>query len=127
MEYIIIENDKIGQIKAKLLKDKNPKTCTAIWDSLPLEIDLKRWGEELYCSGLSIEIEEENSQIECDVGDIGYWIQGNGIAIFFGRTPASTNDKPKAASAVNVFAKIEGDPSVFKQFTSFKGTIKKGD
>jgi hypothetical protein len=32
MEYIIIENKKIDQVKAT---GKNPKTYKAIWDSLP--------------------------------------------------------------------------------------------
>ncbi|MFX1594862.1 MAG: cyclophilin-like family protein [Promethearchaeota archaeon] len=48
MKYIVIENKKIGQVKAKLLLDKNPKTCKAIWDALPFEVNLSRWGEELY-------------------------------------------------------------------------------
>jgi hypothetical protein len=126
MDYIIIENEKIGKIKAKLLLEKNPETCIAIWNSLPLELDLARWGEELYGS-IPVKIEEENSQVECEIGDIGYWPSGTGFCIFFGRTPASTSDKPKAASPVNIFAKIEGDVSVFKQFSSFSGIVKKGD
>ena len=126
MDYIIIENEKIGKIKAKLLLEKNPETCKAIWDSLPLELDLTRWGEELYGS-IPVKLEVENSQVECEIGDIGYWPSGTGFCIFFGRTPASISDKPKAASAVNIFAKIEGDVSVFKQFSSFSGIVKKGD
>ena len=126
MNYIIIENEKIGKIKAKLLIDKNPKTCQEIWESLPLELDLTRWGEELY-GPIPVKLGEENSQVECEIGDIGYWPNGTSFCIFFGRTPASTSDKPKAASAVNVFAKIERDASIFKQFSSFSGIVKKGD
>jgi len=128
MEYIIIENDEIGQVKAKLLKAKNPKTCEAIWEALPLDLSLSRWGEELYGS-IPVEIDAENSQVECEVGDVGYWMSGNGFCIFFGETPASTSDKPKAASPVNIFAKIEDtDPKVFDQFSSsFKGLVKKGE
>ncbi len=40
MKYIIIENEKIGEVKAKLLIDKNPKSCQAIWDALPFEVNL---------------------------------------------------------------------------------------
>ncbi len=126
MDYLIIENEKIGQIKAKLLRDKNPKTCEKIWDALPFEVNLASWGEELYGS-IPVKLEEENSQIECEIGDIGYWPSGTGFCIFFGRTPVSTDEKPKAASPVNIFAKIEGDTSVFKQFSSFSGIVKKGD
>jgi hypothetical protein len=125
MDYIIIENEKIGQIKAKLLTDKNPETCKTIWENLPFKLNLSRWGEELY-GEIPVSIDMENSQVDCEVGDIGYWPDGKGFCIFFGPTPASKNDKPKAASPVNIFAKIEGDSKIFNQFTSFNGTVSKG-
>jgi len=125
MDYIIIENEKIGQIKAKLLTDKNPETCKIIWENLPFELNLSRWGEELY-GEIPVSIEKENSQVVCEVGDIGYWPDGKGFCIFFGPTPASKDDKPKAASPVNIFAKIEGDPKIFNQFSSFNGNVSKG-
>lgn len=124
MDYIIIENENIGQIKAKLLVNKNPKTCRAIWDKLPFDLRLSRWGEELY-GEIPVKIGEENSQVDCEIGDVGYWPSGNGFCIFFGPTPASKADKPKAASPVNIFAKIEGDTEIFKQFSSFKGLARK--
>ena len=37
-----------GSYNIRGLVDKNPKTCKAIWDKLPLELRLTRWGEELY-------------------------------------------------------------------------------
>ena len=125
MEFIIIENEIIGQIKAKLLLDKNPMTCKAIWEKLPFELHLARWGEELY-GEIPLVLEKENSQVDCEVGDVGYWPDGNGFCIFFGPTPASKDEKPRAASPVNIFAKIEGDPKIFSQFSSFNGLIKKG-
>ena len=127
MENIIIENEKIGQVKAKLLIDKNPKTCEAIWNALPFDVSLSRWGEELY-GDCPVKIDAENSQTECEVGDVGYWIGGQGFCIFWGPTPASSGDKPVAASPVNIFARIQGDAkAIYNQFSSFIGTIKKGD
>ena len=126
MKYIIIENETIGQVKVKLLTEKNPKTCKAIWDKLPFNLKLERWGEELYGS-IPVSIKEENGQVDCEVGDIGYWPQGKGFCIFFGPTPVSDGDNPKAYSNVNIFAQIEdSDPKIFKQFESFKGKVKKG-
>ena len=125
MNYIIIENEKIGQIKAKLLTNKNPETCKAIWEKLPFELNLSRWGEELY-GEIPVSIDKENSQVDCEVGDIGYWPNGKGFCIFFGPTPVSKDGKPKAASPVNIFAKIEGDAKIFNQFSSFKGTVSRG-
>ena len=126
MEYIIIESEKIGQIRAKLLIDKNPETCKAIWENLPFDLNLSRWGEELY-GEIPVSIGKENAQVDCEVGDIGYWPDGKGFCIFFGPTPASKDEKPKAASPVNIFAKIEGDAKIFAQFTSFIGIVKKGE
>ncbi|MHA1805325.1 MAG: cyclophilin-like fold protein, partial [Promethearchaeota archaeon] len=113
-------------VKAKLLRDKNPQTCQKIWENLPLDLDLSRWGEELYGS-IPVKIDAENPQKEVEVGDVAYWMSGQGFCIFFGPTPASSGDKPIAATPVNVFAKIEGDPTIFKQFSHFKGTVKKGE
>jgi len=125
MEYIIIENEKIGKVRAKLLIDKNPKTCNAIWNKLPFDLNLARWGEELY-GEIPVSLGLENAQVDCEVGDIGYWPDGKGFCIFFGPTPVSKNRKPKAASPVNIFAKIEGDAKLFLQFSSFKGNVKRG-
>ena len=126
MNYIIIENEKIGKVKAKLLTEKNPLTCKAIWDKLPFSLQLERWGEELYGS-IPVSIKEENGQVDCEIGDIGYWPEGRGFCIFFGPTPVSDSDNPKAYSNVNIFAHIEGaDPKIFNQFESFKGIVKKG-
>lgn len=127
MKYTYIENEQIGKVKAELLTEKNPKTCEKIWQNLPLELNLSRWGEELYGS-IPVEIEEENAQEECEIGDIGYWLSGSGFCIFFGKTPASTSEKPKAASPMNVFAKIvDEDPKIFDQFSSFEGRAIKGE
>jgi len=49
------------------------------------------------------------ARAEVAVGEIGYWPQGAAIALFFGRTPASRDTAPVAASPVNVFGRITGD------------------
>jgi hypothetical protein len=125
IDFIIIENEEIGQIRAKLLREKNPETCEAIWNKLPFELNLARWGEELY-GEIPVSLRRENSQVDCEVGDVGYWPDGNGFCIFFGPTPVSKDERPRAASPVNIFAKIEGDAKIFAQFTSFNGLVKKG-
>lgn len=124
MDFIIIENEKIGQVKAELLRERNPETCKAIWDNLPFDLNLTRWGEELY-GEIPVVMGRENAQVDCEVGDVGYWPDGKGFCIFFGPTPASKDDIPRAASPVNIFAKIEGDAKIFNQFSSFKGSVKK--
>ena len=42
------------------------------------------------------------------IGELAFWPPGKAICIFFGKTPISESNKPKAASPVNVFGKIIG-------------------
>ena len=84
-------------------------TSTAVWDALPLAGAAKLWGEEVYFDvPLNLPLEPE-ARAEVAVGEIGYWPEGPAIALFFGRTPASRDTAPVAASPVNVFGRITGD------------------
>ena len=49
-----------------------------------------------------------------EVGELAIWPDGNALCIFFGPTPASTDEKPKAISPVNPIGMIEGDVSFLK-------------
>jgi len=40
---------------------------------------------------------------------------GSAFCIFFGPTPASTGEKPRAASPVNVVGRVLGDATGFRQ------------
>jgi hypothetical protein len=93
---------------------------------LPIELNLSRWGKEGYRE-IPLVLGEENSQIDCNIGDIGYWSAGRGFCIFWGPTPVSNGEKLRVASPVNIFAKIEGDPTIFNRFQSFKGVVRKAD
>lgn len=92
-------------------------TAAAIWDALPIEERANTWGDEVYFS-ISVYMGEENAQEIVEKGDLGYWPVGNAFCIFFGRTPASRGDEIRPASAVNVFGRLEGDPTIFKRVRS---------
>ncbi len=126
MKTLLLKAKEIGEIKATLLTEKNPNTCTKIWESLPLKVDLSTWGEELYGT-IPVEIKAENTQEECEVGDIAYWLQGSGFCILYGRTPVSTSNRPRLISPGNVFAKIDGDVEIFKELNGLNLTIEEGD
>ncbi len=80
----------------------------AIAAALPIEVRPNVWGEEFYfeipvTSGL-----DDSATSDVEVGTIGYWPPGRALAIFFGRTPMSTSDKPVPASDVNIVGQLEG-------------------
>ena len=111
---IKIHTNSTGYVDAEINDEKNPKTAKSIIDALPFKSSISVWGDEIYFD-IPVTIDEENSQKEVEIGDLGYWPAGSCFCIFFGRTPASSGDKPVAASPVNVFGKIIGDSSIFKK------------
>jgi hypothetical protein len=82
-------------------------TARAIWDALPIEGRGNRWGDEIYFA-IPVQLDEDHAQELVQVGDLAYWPPGNALCIFWGPTPASQGTEPRAASPVNVFARIEG-------------------
>ena len=78
-----------------------------IAESLPIETSINTWGEEFYFEIPVSSDLDETATSEVDVGTIGYWPPGRALAIFFGRTPMSTTDKPVPASDVNLVGRLE--------------------
>ena len=48
------------------------------------------------------------------MGELGYWPVGNAFCIFFGPTPVSTDERPRAASPVNIVGNLQGDATEFR-------------
>jgi hypothetical protein len=90
------------------ITDENPQTAEVVLDSLPIEGEAIRWGDEFYFA-TTLEIPEEHGRQDIEVGEVAFWPAGKAIAVFFGRTPVSVSDKPRAYENVNVFGKLEGD------------------
>lgn len=121
---IKISTKATGTVEATL-SNENPQTAERIWEALPIEGRANRWGDEIYFS-IPVSVEEEHSRAEVEIGAITYWPPGSALCIFFGRTPASRDDKPQAASPVNVFAKVNTDTSIFRKVSDGdKVTIEK--
>lgn len=85
--------------------DSNPTTRSAIADALPITGEATRWGDELYFR-TDIDVAAEETQTEVPVGTLAYWPQGNTLCLFWGPTPASHDDEPRAASPVTVLATV---------------------
>ena len=93
-------------------------TARKIWDTLPVDGTANRWGDEIYFA-IPVKIEEEpDAREDVQVGDLGYWPPGDAFCIFFGPTPASSDEHPRAASPVNVFGHIRGDAVIFRAVQS---------
>jgi hypothetical protein len=70
-------------------------TAQSIWDALPLEGRASRWGDEIYFA-IPVNLDEDNAQAEVQVGDLAYWPPGHALCIFWGPTPASQAEEPRA-------------------------------
>ena len=90
------------------------ETADAIWQALPLSARGNRWGDEVYFEipvGLS---QAPDARDVLEVGELGYWPVGRAFCIFWGPTPASKGDEIRAYSPVNVFGRLDGDPSALE-------------
>lgn len=119
---IKISTKSTGEVPAEINESLNPKTARAIIDALPIKGRGNRWGDEIYFS-IGVSVERENAREAVEKGDLAYWPPGEALCIFFGPTPASGGDEPRAASPVNVFGKILGDPTVFRKVRSGEEVI----
>ena len=114
MKKIRICSKAIGEVTAELYVERSPKTVEAIRSVLPIKARANTWGDEIYFS-IGVTVKPENAQEVVEKGELAYWPPGKAFCIFFGPTPASRGDESRAASSVNVFGRVLGDPAVFTQ------------
>lgn len=105
----------------------NSDTAHKIYEKLPIEAHAQTWGNEIYFE-IPVKCRPENETMDLEVGDIAYWPEGACLCIFFGKTPVSTNDKPKPASEVNIIGRVTSDLLVLKKIKSGdKIRVEKGN
>ncbi len=102
-----------GKVIAEAELNDSP-TAKAILKALPIEAEVNRWGEEIYFEIPVKLAEAPDARQAMAVGELAYWPVGAAFCIFFGRTPASRDEKPRAYSNVNPFGAIDGDAKVFR-------------
>ena len=114
MTKIIISVGNVS-LEAEML---DSPTAKKILEALPFESSANVWGDEIYFDiPLSLE-QEPSARADVEVGDLAYWPAGPAFCIFFGPTPVSTGDQPRAYSPVNVFGRVMGDAKQFKGVSS---------
>jgi uncharacterized protein len=100
-------------IKAELNDSESAKN---LLDKLPLRMSLSRWGDEYY-GDCGIKVKQAlDARVDMKIGEIAVWPPGDALCIFFGPTPVSDDELPRAASEVNPVGMILDDPLVLKKY-----------
>ena len=89
-------------------------TAAKILEALPFESTVNTWGDEIYFT-VPVAIQQgPDARAEVEIGELAFWPLGKAFCIFFGPTPVSRDEKPRAYSPVNVFGRVLGDATVLK-------------
>ena len=114
MDKIIILVENLS-LNAELMDSPTGRKIAA---ALPLEGSVNVWGDEIYFD-IPLTIEQEpDARQDVEVGDLAYWPAGPAFCIFFGPTPVSTGNQPRAYSPVNVFGRVLDNPQLLKSISN---------
>lgn len=72
---------------AELFPDLAPKTCAAVLSAMPMTGTINHAnfsGEEVSFPTRGLLWERENQILDCQPGDLGYFVQGPAICIYYG-------------------------------------------
>ncbi len=89
-------------------------TVRALLAALPCESRVNTWGEEVYFTLPLQAAPEPGAQQVVPPGTVCFWVEGNALALPWGRTPVSRGDECRLVSPCNVLGRLRGDPSVLK-------------
>jgi uncharacterized protein len=90
-------------------------TARALLEAAPFEARAQTWGEEVYfTTPVSAELEPDARQI-VDPGTVCFWTEGDALALPYGRTPLSSDERPKLASRCNVVGSLIGEPKTLSR------------
>jgi len=83
-------------------------TARALIAAAPFEARAQTWGEEVYfTTPVSARLEPDAKQV-VEPGTVCFWTEGDALALPYGRTPISTDERPKLASRCNVVGNLVG-------------------
>ncbi len=94
-------------------------TARELLACLPQTLSMSRWGDEFYGT-LRTKIGYAGDRLRdvFEIGEVAMWPPGGAFCIFFGPTPASVGDEPRAASPCATLGRLKGDATLFRNFGS---------
>jgi hypothetical protein len=106
-----------GTLRFEVALDDTP-TAQALLEALPFESVAQTWGEEVYFEvPVSANLEPEARQT-VEPGTVCFWVEGSALALPWGRTPISTDARPKLVSPCNVLGRVLGDAQRLAQINA---------
>jgi len=96
------------------LREGTP-SVTALLKAIPFKSVVHRWGDEVYFDAPFHSEKETDARADMEIGDVAFWPEGDAVAVFFGRTPVSTDGHPRAYSPCNILGKVSGSPEKLKK------------
>jgi hypothetical protein len=106
-----IEAGKVG-LTVNLL---DTPTARALIAAAPFEARAQTWGEEVYfTTPVSARLEPDAKQV-VEPGTVCFWTEGDALALPYGRTPISTDARPKLANPCNLVGTLVGDPKALSR------------
>jgi hypothetical protein len=104
---------------------KDTPTARAVFEAAPFEARAQTWGEEVYFeTPVSARLEKDAQQV-VEPGTVCFWTQGDALALPFGRTPISTDAKPRLANPCNVLGFLPDFASLRKIRSGDKVRVEK--
>ena len=67
------------RVLVKVDDSRSPNTVKAILRSLPIEVNVNKWGKELYTDKIPVTAQKENAKSEVNLLDVAFWPEGERI------------------------------------------------